>query len=347
MEYTFTPDNAFEANGTMEYPQNDDSYERFRSLTVLCEVLNIFVLVSTTWILLCVAVYGIKRKKWLDSKGRVIYFALFGATLLTMPDAFLVLAVFHLHDAVDGALYCERLMDSIVVTSTVSLLATYVFLWLRLRVIYNYKQMRVFYGDWIRYFSGGLLMLVFACIVGLGVIDIVPVTTSVSAVGCIYIHDANETRVVNWNTVRGLELAVTTLVQIAFLSLFVYPLVQTRRSVSKLQQKFRAKHDRILAVIKRYTICAAIVIASDIAAEIWIQCLPDGYPGVIRGTICGTDIFIDILCMVATFADYRIILTVLCRRKDELNGDDSRVTTLARKDSSEFEKRKMSMRQSS
>lgn len=343
MEYAATT-GVFEANRTTVHTStNADSYERFRNLTVLCEALNIFVLVSTAWILLCVVVYGIKCKKWLDSKGRVIYFALFGATLLTLPDAFLVLAVFHLHDASAAPEYCESLMDLTIVTSTVSLLATYVFLWLRLRVIYNYKQMTVIYGEWIGNVSCGLLALLCACIIGLAVIDIVPITTKISTVGCIYNHHSNETRLIRWSTVRGLELGITTLVQTAFLSLFIYPLIQTRRSVNKLQQKFRTKHDRILSVIKRYTVCAAIVIASDIAAEVWIQSLPDGYPGVIRGTICGTDIFIDVLCMVATFADYRIILTVFCRSKDEVQHGDSRMVTLARKESSESEKRKMSV----
>lgn len=112
-------------------------------------------------------------------------------------------------------------------------------------------------------------------------------------------------------------------------------MIRTRRSIAKMNQKFRAKHDGIIAVIKRYSICAATVIVSDIIAEVCILYLPEGYPGVIGSTICAVDIYIDVLCMVATFSSYKTILSVLCRKQEELVASHIETNTLCRKTSLE------------
>lgn len=297
---------------------SDSQAAALRSHMIACEVLNVFILCGTIWTLVCALMYGNYTQKWNKKSRNTIYIACCVAILLSVPDAIVILILYSVSES-PSQYQCEIVMDLATAMSSLGLLGTYVFLWLRQRAIYNNKYMRVMHGRWMHVISWLLLILIVVCLISVACVSIVERSIVATDLGCmLQHHEVQGNSSVNWEALRIMELCATTLCQIGFLILFLYPMVQNRKMIKKVCAKQKRRRDRVDRVIRRCTVCAAIVIFSDIATEIWMQLIPPYYPVMVLGTINGLDLFVDVICIVATFDDFTVILTTPFRQKSNI-----------------------------
>lgn len=310
-------DIGYVASGNFNLNSNlSESYlESLRSYMTACEVLNALILCATVWILFCMILYGAYTKKWCRRTRNEIYIACFAAIASTLPDAIVILILYNVSEAATQY-QCELVMDLTTAFSAFGLLGTYVFLWIRQRAIYNNKYMRAIHGPWTQGISWFLLILVAVCLVSVACVSIMERSIFATPIGCILQHHKGQgNSSINWEGLRAMELCATTLCQIGFLLLFLYPMIHNRKMIRKACAKQKKRHDRVGRVIKRCAICAAIVIISDIATEIWMQFVPPTYPAIVMGTIKTVDLFVDAICILATFDNFTAILVTPCRGK--------------------------------
>lgn len=313
------------ASGNFNLSSNiSESYlETLHSYMIACEVLNALILCATVWIIVCMIMYGAYTKKWSRRKRNEIYIACVAAIVSTLPDAIVILILYNVSEAATQS-QCELVMDLATAFSSFGLLGTYIFLWIRQRAIYNNKYMRAIHGRWTHAMSWFLLILIVVCLASVACVTIMERSIFATPIGCLLQHhDVHGNSSISWEGLRVMELCATTLCQIGFLFLFLYPMIHNRKMMKKVCAKQKKRRDKVGEVIKRCAICAAIVIISDVVTEIWIQFIPPTYPAIIIGTINGLDLFVDAICILATFDNFTVILVTPCRRKEDITKSET------------------------
>lgn len=319
--------------------------ETMETYVIVCELLNVVVLCFTVWIIICMVIYGRCTRKWNSRRSRKknkIFIACFASVLLSLPNSVVVVALINL-PASASQIQCSIISNINSVTSSVGFLGAYGFLWLRQRAIYSNHYMKALHGRWIHGLSWIFLVFVVLALVGVACVSLLEQTVTSSDHGCILQHSESENSTVPWEMMRVFEMWTAIISQIGFLSLFLYPMLRNRNVMKKISSAQKSGRDNVGRVIKRCTICAFIVIASDIGIEIWVQFIPLEYPVMIFATIGQVDLFVDVVCIFAMFEDCTKILIVPCRQKETISKYES---TTGRNSSRNYSERSLEPLQS-
>lgn len=329
-----TESGNYDGNGS-----RNDHTESIKRYVIVCELLNIAMLCSTIWIIICMVIYGRCTRKWDNRKKNKIFIACFISIVFSLPDSIVVLVVINLPDSATHY-QCSVAMNVASVTAAIGLLGTYIFLWLRQRAIYSSHYMKALHGRRVYAISRILLVSVVIALVGVTCSSLFEQCVTSSDHGCIKKQHESGNSTVPWDILGVLELCTTVISQTGFLLLFLYPMLRNRNVMKKISFAQTSGRGNIGRIIKRCTICAFIVIVSDVCIEIWVQFLPNDYPVMIIATVNQVDIFVDVVCIFAMFENSTKMLIVPCRQKETISRFES---TVGRNSNNQYSDRSMKL----
>lgn len=294
-----------------------EQLKRVEILLVVCKIFSLFITISTTWITICMIAYGNRRRKWnRKSESGQMYIACFIPFTLSIPR--FVLDHVRFYDRTNPRIMnnCELIADVSDFVCVFAILATYIFLWMKQKAIYAHAFMEAINKKPIRLFSWGLLVFICASSVAFLCGFIIPLDFRASPHGCIEINPGEGPA---WATAKFYVLGVLTAIwQVSLVGLFVYPMIKNRHKFARGPSVKNPKDERnvISATIHRSIICTGIAIFSDSTVTLLgVLAIPWSYPAVIRYTMYDVSIFINLICIISTFAQNKLIITVFCRRR--------------------------------
>lgn len=313
------------------------------------------MLCLVSWILICMLIYGKATRKWnvpsserakLD--GGKIYVACLVAVAWSIPRLALSQLLFHPR----FFQYCELIMDFGVVAYYVVLWQVYFFLWLRHRAIYAHPTVKGMMGRYSNCISW--TMLVTLSLISVGVLCGFTIPHSYKTIGMGCVISENIDGVMAWNVSANLILGVfLVLSQGTFLSLFIYPMVITKKmrqqsfgsstkstpkrlsvrmkdkmketvacvgenkcpTIRRLAGTKKESVDTISATLVRSVIGASVAVTSDLAvAFLAAFFIPGHIPRAITVTIYDLSLVISLLGIMGTFGANMNILLIFCKK---------------------------------
>nr|XP_039251604.1 uncharacterized protein LOC120329057 [Styela clava] len=314
-------------------PTNKTEYN-FTTSLIGCQVANLFLLLTSIWILISLILYGTRNKKWRKKPGTstlnsgLIYKACVMSVALLIPRYLFNAVIFQLPSMEKGLLYCERITDISIAVRLISRCAIYVFLWLRQRILYEHPSTRRFAGKYVNFISWTSLLVIISTFGGLFWASIFPSNYEASPYGCVRNPDSSSNGTAGYILGTGLILA-----QLLLLGLFIYPMVRGRvalqntcKNANGIKQQKHIRNvfccfqdhetkssDSVVIMIRRSVLCTIIAALSDFgSAVIKVFISSDTVPHSIMTTIYSTSTLINIFCAISTFEMYVSILKTPC-----------------------------------
>ena len=345
------------ANTTISYAFTDDNDKKPSNETIVVfvrwqhldwiipEVINVTLIMLTSWILISLIFFGVKTKKW--KQGRKNNFEkLSGGSVLTAAVICAVVTMCRLITSqfVNNVGYaegqdeaCEMAIDTGIIMYCMTLFSVYIFLWLRQSVFYTNSMLNTEFSKILRFFSWLSIGLIFLGGLSAVLINTVPVNYPSSIEGCIY--EAVD------STFDAILVAVCVLVlltgQITLVGLFVYPLQKrsnqecfscaveesenphkkSEKSVPEAasaveqlneqceksrQNRHKSKINRIL---RRSVVFAAIAIVTDVCFIIITTYALDTTHRRIPTTLYDVSACLNLIFVVSSFICWKKILT--------------------------------------
>ena len=192
-------------------------------------VLNIFLMIFSTWIFVCLIHYGIKTKKWKKDpmtksidhlSGGLVYSSAVACSVISVVEYVLTQISYNVEFRGENAIVCEIVNDLQFSAYLLVIFFNFVFLWNRQRVFYANKILNANYAKSVRAVSAFSLALIIAggcLVIALHVVNHNYVS---SPAGCVYIP-ASQTVVIISSTLSAVVIITAELI---LLSLLIHPL---------------------------------------------------------------------------------------------------------------------------
>ncbi|XP_039261315.2 uncharacterized protein LOC120337557 [Styela clava] len=315
--------------------------EPFKIPLTICEITNAFLLLSSLLVLLSLIVYGTKTNKWRKTSGTSslnsgkIYTGCVAVVVITILRLVLNVVAFQLPRMDNALRWCEVICDIGTGAYFISMYATYLFLWMRQRVIFQHPSLRDLTGKWMNVASW--ISLISLSFVTLAVLYfyIEPNTYSPTPEGCILEKKGNS------NKLSYIMMSVLAFSQVLLVSLFIYPMLRSKsvrnldtkelKSSGSIKKIIKAKRDMkyifkrlvlgnmfgetipVTWTIRRSVVSGMLVAVTDLMATIIASLLiAPTIPRTITDTIYSVNLLINVFCIVATLGSNRRILASIC-----------------------------------
>lgn len=299
---------------------------------VITSSLNYVLIAITTWILINMTAYGLRKyRNKFCSKGCWMFLFCYTGVLLNFTRILVLIMLFHLNNIPDGLNYCLPMRGLSNSLSAFNLAFTYGLLWFRQKLFHNDKLLRgESYNKYVTILSWVTLVMLFASPILVVCIAVLSHNVGHDAKHCVYNVEREE-----W--LRGTTWALfffMVVTQIFLLFLLIFPMAYMRRKSQSFVQKVRCK-DKLLSTIRRSVICGVMAVVTDVIFLSLLGFLPrqPGYPVIIGDTIINIDLIINDFCIIATFRKAPEMLTgalhkLKSRRSDTIsNAWDQRTST--------------------
>ena len=192
-------------------------------------VLNIFLMIFSTWIFVCLIHYGIKTKKWKKDpmtksidhlSGGLVYSSAVACSVISLVENIFTQISYHVGFRGENAIVCKIVNDLQFSAYLLVIFFNFVFLWNRQRMFYVNKILNANYAKSVRAVSAFSLALIIAggCLVI--ALHIVNHSYVSSPGGCVYIP-ASQTVVI---MSLALSAVVVITAELILLSLLIHPL---------------------------------------------------------------------------------------------------------------------------
>lgn len=179
----------------------------------------------------------------------------------------------------------------------VAICLIYFVLWLRQRVFYADPRISHLTSKFSRFISWTTPITLLTTIPLVVIAFIVGVTYEGTPIGCMVVH-LNIFSDLRWVFLG----AGSTISQVSFLSLFIYPLMKHRRNTRQFGNAYDTNNP-VIELIKRATIVAVLCTATDIIALVSTFFVDD--IGSLDLFIYDFNLSINVFCMIGTFPDWR------------------------------------------
>lgn len=305
-----------QSNGT------EDNF-MLNTLWNVCFSINIFLLIICFWIALSFLLYGCSYRRTMRedqhnySSKKVIAVALI-TPMFVLPRLACTfsLAFIGYYRSPENTILCEVMMDISIVAFGIGTTPTYVFLWLRQRVMYSQPFIKKLYTKRVKFLSWTLLGCMAVALVLSLVLYVAPHTYAGSPHGC------KNTQNGLGNTPHYLAAAFQIMEQLLLLALYVYPLV-----VHKRKHEFRLRgskrkagnnvgkvvQDKVYGTMVRSLCCSIGCVLSDILAMLSVSMIiPKDLPRFLTNVVYDVSLVFNVFCVTLSFEAHKKILTSLC-----------------------------------
>lgn len=286
-------------------------------------VINAALLVCTIGVLACVIQRGTSIKAWnLSTDKGKLYIAFATTIVCTIPRLILDITCYQLRETVVTFDKCELLFDLSNGCGTISLSATYFFLWLRQWITYRHATIQRITPKWIYLLSWITLAVSITASVFFICVLVIPPSYEFNGLFCVTIKTNASTSVLNWIVTARTYLVGCwlLLIQIIFLLLFTYPMIRTRKNLRTATNREK-QNDVIVETVRRSFQSVIVAVVSDCVSLIILGTIPWRAPLLISNAVYNTAIYINLCCIVHTFRYPLDIVFVCCKKRTEEQED--------------------------
>lgn len=313
----------------------------------LGQLVNTSLTIATLYLSCAVLYHGFKSKKYFQESradrekcnGRLNYMLATAGVISPMPRLAATQAVI-----VAGAQYptgsmCERVVEASIVCYFISYGAIYIFLWYRQWLFYTHPLLKTNFSKLTRFLSSFSLVIFNIFGVGILVLYLYPDDFKGSRDGCIELS-VEESLEINKSTIYVNKkpfvlFGALLFCQLLLFGLFTYPFIKNKqltknnasRSASKVQYRnghmntvtkstknTRKKRSQIFKIIKQSTISMSITVISDCIVLIFVTIFK--VPLHVENGAYDIAMVVNILCIVATFSQWKNILNPLAKKRE-------------------------------